>query len=147
MLVSGAVTSDRAAIVGAADLATAIRAATGGHGADLVLDAVGGPQVEALVRGCARGASVIVHGGLSGQPTPLPAGGPDPVWLRRYHVFEITTDPATLRRAEHFVRAGLAGAAFAPVIDRIFDFDDIIAAHRYVDAPDRRPGKPVVRVR
>jgi NADPH:quinone reductase-like Zn-dependent oxidoreductase len=147
VLVTGTVTSDRAATVGTADLATAIRAATGGHGADLVLDAVGGPQIEALVRSCAPGASVIVHGGLSGQPTPLPAGGPDPVWLRRYHVFEITTDPATLRRAEHFVRAGLAGAAFAPVIDRIFDFDDIIAAHRYVDAPDRRPGKPVVRVR
>jgi NADPH:quinone reductase-like Zn-dependent oxidoreductase len=147
VLVTAAVGSDRAATVDTADLATAIRAATGGHGADVVLDAVGGPQVDALVRGCAPGASVIVHGGLSGQPTPLPAGGPDPVWLRRYHVFEITTDPAALHRAEHFVRAGLAGGAFAPVIDRIFAFDDIVAAHRYVDAPDRRPGKPVVRVR
>lgn len=130
-----------------ADLAWAIRAATDGHGADLVLDAEGGPQVERLVAGCARGAAVIVHGGLSGQPTPLPAGGPHPVWLRRYHVFEVTTDPAAMRRAEHFVRSGLASGAFTPLVDRVFAFDDVVAAHAYLDSPDRRPGKPVLRVR
>ena len=129
------------------DLAGAIRAATEGRGADLVLDAVGGPWVEQLVRGCAAGATVIVHGGLSGQATPLPAGRYAPVWLRRYTVFEITGDPAALRRGEHFVRAGLATGAFAPIVDRVFDFDDVAAAHRYVDSDDRAPGKPVLRVR
>ena len=132
---------------GGGELAVAIRAATDGHGADLVLDAEGGPQVEQLVAGCAPGAAVIVHGGLSGQPTPLPAGGPDPVWLRRYHVFEITTDPAAMHRAEHFVRSGLAAGALTPMVDRVFEFDDVVAAHRYLDSPDRRPGKPVLRVR
>jgi hypothetical protein len=33
------------------------------------------------------------------------------------------------------------------VIDRIFDFDDVAAAHTYLDSPDRAPGKPVLRVR
>ncbi len=112
-----------------------------------MLDAEGGPRVEQLVAACAPGAAVIVHGGLSGQPTPLPAGGPDPVWLRRYHVFEITTDPAAMRRAEHFVRSGLAAGALTPMVDRVFAFDDVVAAHRYLDSPDRRPGKPVLRVR
>jgi len=129
------------------DLPRAIRAATDGRGANLVLDAVGGPWVEQLVRGCAAGATVIVHGGLSGQATPLPAGRYAPVWLRRYTVFEITGDPAALRRGEHFVRAGLATGAFAPIIDRVFDFDDVAAAHRYVDSDERSPGKPVLRVR
>jgi NADPH:quinone reductase-like Zn-dependent oxidoreductase len=128
-------------------LADAVRDTTGGHGADLVLDAVGGPQVEQLVRGCAAGATVIVHGGLSGLPTPLPADGYAPVWLRRYRVFEITGDPVTLRRAEHFVRAGLAAGALAANVDRVFDFHDIAAAHAYVDSAERAPGKPVVRVR
>lgn len=131
----------------AGELAAAVRAATDGHGADLVLDAEGGPRVEQLVAACARGAAVIVHGGLSGQPTPLPAGGPAPVWLRRYHVFEITTDAAAMRRAEHFVRSGLAAGALTPMVDRVFPFDDVVAAHRYLDSPDRRPGKPVLRVR
>ena len=129
------------------DLAGAIRGATEGRGADLVLDAVGGPLVEQLVRGCARGATVIVHGGLSGEPTPLPAGRYAPVWLRRYTVFEITGDPAVLRRGEHFVRAGLATGAFGSIVDRVFDFADVAEAHRYVDSDERAPGKPVLRVR
>lgn len=128
-------------------LAEAIRDATGGNGADLVLDANGGPEVEQLVAGCRPGASVIVHGGLSGQPTPLPAGGYAPVWMRRFVVFEITKDPAALRRAEHFIRSGLDLGAFAPIIDRVFDFDDVGNAHRYVDSDDRAPGKPILLVR
>ncbi|MBW0117799.1 zinc-dependent alcohol dehydrogenase family protein [Pseudonocardia abyssalis] len=128
------------------DLAPALRGATGGAGADLVLDAVGGPRVAELVRACARGGTVIVHGGLSGEPTPLPGGRYAPVWMRRYTVFEITGDPAALRRAEHFVRAGLASGALTPSVDRIFDLDDVAAAHTYVDSPDRAPGKPVLRV-
>jgi NADPH:quinone reductase-like Zn-dependent oxidoreductase len=129
-----------------AAVTTAVREATGGRGADLVLDAEGGPGVEHLVRACAPGASVLVHGGLSGQPTPLPGGTYAPVWLRRYLVFEVTGDPAVLRRAEHFVRSGLATGGFAPVIDRVFDFEDVAAAHTYLDSPDRAPGKPVLRV-
>lgn len=128
-------------------LAGPLRTATGGAGADLVLDAVGGPRVSELVAACAPGATVLVHGGLSGEPTPLPGGRYAPVWMRRYLVFEITGDPSALRRAEHFVRAGLACGAFVPTVDRVFDFDDVAAAHAYVDSPDRAPGKPVLRVR
>lgn len=135
-------------VVAAGDgLTEDLLAATDGHGADLVLDADGGPQVAQLVQACAPGATVIVHGGLSGEPTPLPGGGYAPVWLRRYRVFELTGDPAMLRRAEHFVRAGLESGVFAPMVDRVFEFDDVAAAHAYVDAPDRAPGKPVLRVR
>jgi NADPH:quinone reductase-like Zn-dependent oxidoreductase len=135
------------ALAGRDALSTALRDATGGRGATLVLDAMGGPGVEQLVRACAPGGAVIVHGGLSGEPTPLPAGRYAPVWLRRYTVFEVTGEPEALRRAEHFVRSGLALGAFVPNIDRVFDFDDVVAAHRYVDSPDRAPGKPVLRVR
>ncbi|MHA6795006.1 zinc-dependent alcohol dehydrogenase family protein [Pseudonocardia bannensis] len=129
------------------DLTEAIRAATGGRGAEFAFDAVGGPQVEQLARAMAPDGRIIVHGNLSGQPTPLPGNRFGPVWMRRYTLFEITKDPAGLRRAEHFVRAGLEAGAFVPVIDRIFGFDDIVAAHIYVDSDERRLGKPVVQVR
>ncbi|GAA1835067.1 zinc-dependent alcohol dehydrogenase family protein [Pseudonocardia ailaonensis] len=115
--------------------------------ADLVLDAVGGPQVAQLVRATVPGGTVLVHGGLSGLPTPLPGGAYAPVWLRRYLVSEITRDPAALRRAEAFVRAGLTTGALVPLIDRIFAFDEVREAHEYIDSPDRAPGKPVLRVR
>jgi NADPH:quinone reductase-like Zn-dependent oxidoreductase len=134
------------ALAGPGALAGALREATDGHGADLILDANGGPGVEQLVRACAPGAAVIVHGGLAGQPTPLPAAGYAPVWLRRYHVFEVTGEPAVLRRGAHFVRSGLASGAFAPIIDRIFEFEQVAQAHEYLDSADRAPGKPVLRV-
>lgn len=129
------------------DLVSSIRGATGGRGVELVLDAIGGPGVETLVKSTATGGAVIVHGGLSGQPTPLPAGRYAPVWMRRYTVFEITSDPTALRRGEHFVRAGLAAGAFAPHVDRVFEFEDVAEAHVYLDSPERAPGKPVLRVR
>ncbi|MFW3168848.1 zinc-dependent alcohol dehydrogenase family protein [Geodermatophilus sp. CPCC 206100] len=135
-----------AVLVEGADVVGQIRSLTGGRGADVVLDANGGPQVEQLVRSCAAGAAVIVHGGLSRQPTPLPAGGSVPVWLRRYRVRETIGDAGALHRAQHFIRAGLAAGALAPLVDRVFDFDDIRAAHAYVDSSERGPGKPVVRV-
>lgn len=125
-----------------------LRAALGG-GADLVLDAEGGPGVARLVRACAPGGAVIVHGGLSGELTPLPAAGYAPVWLRRFHVREVTGDAATLARAEAFARAGLAAGTLVPLVERVFDLDDgvaaVAAAHEHLESPDRAPGKPVLR--
>jgi NADPH:quinone reductase-like Zn-dependent oxidoreductase len=126
----------------------AVRAGFGGHDADLVLDAVGGPGVHELAGICRPGGTLIVHGGLSGEPTPLPGGG-RPVWVRRYHVHEVTRSPEALRRAEHFVRAGLAAGTLVPLVDRTFDFHDleqVRAAHDYLESPDRGPGKPVLVV-
>ncbi len=126
----------------------AVRAGFGGHDADLVLDAVGGPGVHELAGICRPGGSLIVHGGLSGEPTPLPGGG-RPVWVRRYHVYEVTRSPEVLRRAEHFVRAGLAAGTLVPLVDRTFDFhdlDQVRAAHDYLESAERGPGKPVLVV-
>ncbi|ALE77916.1 hypothetical protein WY02_05085 [Pseudonocardia sp. AL041005-10] len=128
--------------------AEALRSALGG-GADLVLDAEGGPGVARLVRACAPGGAVIVHGGLSGESTPLPAAGYAPVWLRRFHVREVTGDAAVLARAEAFARAGLAAGTLTPLVERVFDLDDgvaaVAAAHAHLESPDRAPGKPVLR--
>jgi NADPH:quinone reductase-like Zn-dependent oxidoreductase len=124
----------------------AVRAGFGGHDADLVLDAVGGPGVHELAGICRPGGTLIVHGALSGEPTPLPDGA-RPVWARRYHVYEVTRSPDVLRRAEHFVRAGLAAGTLVPVVDRTFDFHDLTqvrAAHDYLESADRGPGKPVL---
>lgn len=67
--------------------------------------------------------------------------------LLRFVLFEITKDPKALRRAEHFVRSGLAIGAFTPIIDRVFEFGGVANAHRYIDSDDRAPGKPILLVR
>jgi NADPH:quinone reductase-like Zn-dependent oxidoreductase len=133
-------------IPGRDDVTAAILEITDGSGAEMVFDAVAGPAIEDLARATARDGLLFVHGSLSGQPTPLP--GLDtmrPLFIRPYTLFEITSDPRRLERARQFITTGLQSGAVVPVIDRTFDLDDIVQAHRYLEA-GAQVGKIVVTV-
>jgi NADPH:quinone reductase-like Zn-dependent oxidoreductase len=54
--------------------------------------------------------------------------------------------PQQLRRAELFINSGLRSASLSPVIDRTFDLDDVVVAHRYVES-NAQVGKVVLTVR
>lgn len=126
------------------DLAASVLDLTGGRGADMVFDAVAGPGVEELVAATAPEGVLFVHGKLSGQPTPLPGlASMRPVYTRPYTVFEITDDPQRLARAVEYIATGVASNDLRPVIDRIFTLDDIVDAHRYLEA-GTQVGKIVV---
>jgi NADPH:quinone reductase len=51
----------------------AVKRVTDGRGADAIIDCVGGPQLGDLIRSVARGAQVIVYGGLSAERFELHA--------------------------------------------------------------------------
>lgn len=126
------------------DLAASVLDLTGGRGADMVFDAVAGPGVEELVSATAPEGVLFVHGKLSGQPTPLPGlASMRPVYTRPYTVFEITDDLQRLARAVEYIATGVASNDLRPVIDRIFTLDDIVDAHRYLEA-GTQVGKIVV---
>ncbi|MGW3342450.1 zinc-dependent alcohol dehydrogenase family protein [Nonomuraea rubra] len=129
------------------DVAERVLAATGGRGAELVLDAVAGPGVRDLARAVADGGMLLVYGALSGQPTPYPGIelGMPPVAMRTYTMLETTTSPERLRRAEAFVASGLRSGAFRPVVDRTFELEEIAEAHRYLES-NAQVGKIVVTV-
>ncbi|MFD9735480.1 zinc-dependent alcohol dehydrogenase family protein [Umezawaea sp. NPDC059074] len=136
----------RVVVGGGEELVEAVLAETDGRGADFVFDAVAGPGVRDLYRATATGGSLVVHGTLSGEPTPFP--GTDDmraVSLRAYTLFEVTRSPERLRRAERFIGAGLASGALRPVVDRTFDLTEIVAAHEYLES-GARAGKVVVTV-
>lgn len=129
------------------DLVSAVDDLTDGQGANLVVfDAVAGPGIEDLSRASTPGGMILVHGSLSGRPTPLP-GLHDmrPVFVRPYTLFEFTDDPERRLRAEHYITTGLPTGAFRPVIDRTFTLDDIASVHRYLVAGSQF-GKIVVTV-
>lgn len=117
------------------DVAQSLIELTAGRGADMVFDAVAGPGIEALAEATAPNGILFVHGSLSGQHTPLP--GMDtlrPIFTRPYTVFEITAEPQRLERAQQYVTTGLTSGALRPAIDRVFALDDIVEAHRYLEA-------------
>nr|WSX77967.1 zinc-dependent alcohol dehydrogenase family protein [Streptomyces sp. NBC_00899] len=120
------------------DVAAAVRAATGGRGADIVLDAVAGPGVRELAGLVAPGGTLLIYGALSGEPTPYPGIelGMPAVSMRTYLVFETTTDPDRLRRAAAFITAGLRGGAFRAIIADTYPLDAVVAAHTVLDRAD-----------
>jgi NADPH:quinone reductase-like Zn-dependent oxidoreductase len=120
--------------------------ATGGQGAAMVFDAVAGPEVEQLARAISPDGTLFIHGKLSGQPTPMPGlDAMRPVFVRPYTVFEITDVPERRRRAERYVASGVETGMLHPVIDGMFDLDDIVAAHERLES-GAQLGKIVVTV-
>jgi NADPH:quinone reductase-like Zn-dependent oxidoreductase len=134
-------------VMGEDNLVDQVLGMTGGRGVEFVFDAVAGSAIQESAKATAVNGTLFVHGSLSGEATPLP--GLDTmrgVFTRPYTLFEITNDEQRLRRAKHFVASGLQSGAFRPAIDRVFDLDEIVAAHRYLES-GAQVGKIVVTVR
>jgi NADPH:quinone reductase-like Zn-dependent oxidoreductase len=114
------------------------------EGPDHVLDLVGARTAVdslALVR---RGGTVCVAGSLSGwsiadfEPIAMIPSGTK---LTAFHSDNLkgAAGARVLRRIVREVEAG----AYQPNLDRVFDLDDIVAAHRYMES-DEGTGKIVV---
>lgn len=129
------------------DVVAEVRHLTGGVGADLVFDAVGGPGFATLARSTAAGGTLVMYGALDLNPTVVP---PFEVFardltIRGVALTALTRDPHKLAALKQFVSDGLAGGKLHPTIARTFAFDDIAAAHRFMEAGEQ-VGKIVVTV-
>ncbi|MFI7693829.1 zinc-dependent alcohol dehydrogenase family protein [Nonomuraea sp. NPDC049655] len=135
-------------VTGEEDVTERVLAATGGRGAEFVFDAVAGPGVTDLARVVAPEGLLLVYGALSGQPTPYPGIdlGMPALNMRTYTMHETTRVPERLRRAAAFVASGLRSGAFRAVVDRTFDLEEIVRAHRHLES-NAQFGKIVVTVR
>jgi NADPH:quinone reductase-like Zn-dependent oxidoreductase len=129
------------------DLVKEVLALTGGKGARMVFDPVGGPTFAKLAQATARLGILFLYGALSTEPTPLPLFDVLGKWItiRGYVMMEITTDPQRLERAKQFINDGLAKGSFKPLIAKTFPLDKIVEAHRYVES-NQQIGKVVVTV-
>jgi NADPH:quinone reductase-like Zn-dependent oxidoreductase len=129
------------------DLAAEVLRTTGGNGARIAFDPVGGPAVAKLCLALSPKGILFQYGALSPEPTPLPLFEllGKMLTVRGYLLFEITSDPARLERAKQFVVSGLATGQLKPVIDRTFPLDAIVEAHRYLES-NAQIGKIIVTV-
>jgi NADPH:quinone reductase len=129
------------------DLVGEILATTGGKGAKVVFDPVGGPTFEKLTKATARFGILFVYGALSTEPTPLPLLDAlvKGLTIRGYSLMEVTTDPARLERGKRFIYEGLADGSLKPIIAKAFPLEQIVEAHRYRES-NQQFGKIVVTV-
>jgi len=129
------------------DLEARLNEIAGPRGVRVVLDAIGGPIFESLTAAMSPGGILIEYGGLSPEPTPFPLFTVlgKTLTLRGYLVHEIIRDAAKLEAAKAFILEGLQSGALKPVIARIFAFDEIVEAHRYLESNEQF-GKIVVMI-
>lgn len=129
------------------DLVKEVLGITGGKGARVVFDPVGGPTFAKLAEATARLGILFLYGALSPEPTPLPLFDVLGKWatIRGYVMMEITSDPNRLERAKKFVNDGLAEGSFKPLVAKTFPLEKIVEAHRYLES-NQQIGKIVVIV-
>jgi NADPH:quinone reductase-like Zn-dependent oxidoreductase len=127
------------------DLVAETMRISGGKGARLVFDPVGGPDVMKLAEAMAERGILFIYGGLSEQPTPYPhwSAAMKGLSIRGWVFTEITRYPHRFDRAREAILAGLADGHLKPVIAKTFAFDDLVEAHRYLEA-NQQVGKVVV---
>jgi NADPH:quinone reductase-like Zn-dependent oxidoreductase len=129
------------------DVVAEVNRITGGKGARIAFDPVGGPAVNKLVSAMSSGGTLFLYGALSTEPTPLPLFEvlAKTLTIRGYVLFEVTKDPARLERGKQFVSEGLQSGKLKPVIAKTFPFEQIVDAHRYLES-NQQIGKIVVTV-
>ena len=90
---------------------------------------------------------LIIYGGLSGAATPYPhwSAALKGLSLRGWVVSQIWNDAGRFRHFHELLLRGLDGGQLRPVIARTFRLDEIVEAHRYLEA-NQQIGKIVVTV-
>ncbi len=127
------------------DLVEEVKRITGGKGARLVFDPVGGPYVETLALAMADEGILFIYGGLSGQPTPYPhwTAAMRGLSLRGWVASAIWNKPHRFAKARDMVLQGLSEGRLKPMIAKTFTLDQIVEAHRYLES-NQQVGKVVV---
>jgi NADPH:quinone reductase-like Zn-dependent oxidoreductase len=134
----------------APDFAAQVRAATGGDGADLALNFVGGTYVPEILRALARKGRMAIVGYVDHThhaDVDLRA-----VHANRLEIFGLSNSKATpeerAQTARGFKRDLLPlydERGLQPVVDRVFDFRELAVAKAYMES-DAAVGKIVVKI-
>jgi NADPH:quinone reductase len=129
------------------DVEAEVNRLTGGKGARVVFDAVGGPLFAKLVSSTATDGLVLTYGVLSKEMNSFPA---PQVFRRRLTIRGLAAnsgleDDARLEALKRYLLPGFASRALTPTIAKTFPFERIADAHRYIESNEQF-GKVVVTV-
>jgi len=129
------------------DYVERMKAITGGQGARITFDPVGGPTIEKLAAASAFGGHIIEYGALAGAPTPFPlvTAMVKCLSIHGYTLMQVTGNPAAAAAAKKYVYDRLADGRFVPKIARTFAFADTVEAYRFLES-NQQVGKVVITV-
>jgi NADPH:quinone reductase-like Zn-dependent oxidoreductase len=147
--------ADVVVATGSEDLEARVLEETRGQGVDVAYDAVGGQQLAIMGRIIKPRGHLILYGVRSGEELKPPIWD---LWLRaiHFHLYTLfnftgsarlglTRNEPAVQRAIAFVNRGFEQGLLKPKVDRTFEFSDVVAAHRYMEAGSQ-VGKIVMTV-
>jgi NADPH:quinone reductase-like Zn-dependent oxidoreductase len=121
------------------DVKTAVKEATGGHGADIVVEHVGDATWRTSLDVAAREGRITVCGATSG---PNPPAALHRIWWKQLTILGSTMGTrADFAGAYELVASGRA----RPVVDEVVPLEEIRAAHERLEAGEQL-GKIVLRI-
>jgi NADPH:quinone reductase-like Zn-dependent oxidoreductase len=124
-----------------------IQEITGGQGAALMFDAVGGTAFQGLLMSLRIGGMAIIYGGLAGDPESFygTALAFRDLTIRGFATNYLVADPGLRDEAVSYVQERIASGEFKPVIDKIFPIEDVIAGYRHLQS-NQQIGKILLSV-
>jgi NADPH:quinone reductase-like Zn-dependent oxidoreductase len=101
-----------------------------------VFDPVGGPTLLELIKAMSSQGILYLYGALSDRATTVPPLDliAKILTIKGHNIWVTSGDPARQKAAVDFVLNGLDKGTLKPIIDRVFPFDKIVEAHRYMEA-------------
>jgi NADPH:quinone reductase-like Zn-dependent oxidoreductase len=104
-----------------------------------VFDPVGGPTLLELIKAMSFQGILYLYGALSDQATTVPplALIGKILTIKGHNIWATSGNPERQKAAVDFVISGLEKRMLKPIIDRVFPFDKIVDAHRYLETSGR----------
>jgi NADPH:quinone reductase-like Zn-dependent oxidoreductase len=131
------------------DFVASVREATGGRGADVVLDSIGAPYLEKNLAALAVGGRLVIIGLMGGARAEIGLG---PLLMRRLSVIGSTLrarpEAEKARIVAAFVErfgSALDAGEIGPVVDRVLPLEQAAEAHRAMKASEHF-GKIVLKL-
>ena len=135
--------ADHVIVTDEEDLVARVQSITGGKGARIVFDPVGGDYINTLAQATANGGAIFLYGMLSGKPTPFPlATFGRTIGMFGYTFGELRGTPEW-EAMKKYIYDRLANGSFKPKIARTFPFAQTVEAYKYLES-NEQIGKVVI---
>ena len=140
--------ADHVIATGEEILARRILEISGGAGARIVYDPVGGPLMAQYADAFGQDAVVFLYGDMSGEPTPIPISEAirRNAVIRPHSVYNFVNRKALRESGIAFVQAALENGDIRPYIDRTYPLERFREAFEYQLAAKNRRGKIVIEL-
>ena len=131
--------ADHVIVTDQEDLVARVNEITEGAGTRIIFDPIAGPLLDKLAEAAAPGAVIFQYGWLSLAQTPFPLvpALQKALTVRGYWLAEITTDAQRRARAKAYVYGRLQSGQLKPKIAKIFPFEDVVEAYRYMESNEQ----------